>query len=69
MPFERAGSTGPRVRARSARTWGGEPVRLKTTAQDASGTAIVSSVDLWVPWICDADEPSAGCRAISTRLS
>jgi hypothetical protein len=69
MPFERAGSTGPRVRARSARMWGGEPVRSKTTAQDASGTAIVSSIDLWVARICGADEPSAGCRAISTRLS
>jgi hypothetical protein len=71
MPFERAGSTGPRVRAqaRSARMWGGEPVRSKTTAQDASGTANVSSIDLWVLSLCDADESSAGCRAISTRLS
>lgn len=60
MPFERAGSTGPRVRARSARMWGGGPVRSKTTAQDASGTAIVSSVDLSVPLMCDGDEPIGG---------
>ena len=38
------------------------PVRPKTTAQAASGRRSSCRRPV-VPWICDADEPSAGCRA------